>query len=273
MKEIETRAERLHVPMLLVNAALGLESSTGATFRQRLDSVRTERELSEIYEDLIGRVPLGRRLLADYNPVRTGGPMQVSVQYAEDFARSHRYPYDPSPRVRREVFTRRGGLYFGTAHLLAYDASYDSMLYRFADYNAGHYASRNAAFQNAVNVAAGTKLVLDGDLTLHGDREAVPSQTELALRRLAARLDLDETHIHRELTRSESPDFDRSPLVTRVFALADKAARKTLPRAMTPQIVLASPKITRRLTTEWFARRVDERYQRCLARGGDAGDS
>jgi hypothetical protein len=34
-----------------------------------------------------------------------------------------------------------------------------------------------------------------------------------------------------------------------------------------PRIVLKSPKITQRLTTEWFARRVDQRHQRCLARG------
>lgn len=266
MKEIETRAGRLHVPMLLVNGALALKSSTGATFRERMDSVRTERELSELYEDFIGQVPLGQRLLADYNPVRTGGPMQVSVEFAESFARNHRYPYDPSPRVRREVFTRRGGLYFGTAHLLAYDAPYDAMLYRFADFNAGHYASRNAAFQNAVNVAAGTRLALDGDVVFDGSRAAEPSQTELAVRRLESKLDMDAARIHREIGRGEEAGFEHTTLYARVFALADRKAGKSLPRAMTPQIVLQGPKITRRLTTDWFAHRVEERQQQCLAR-------
>ena len=47
---------------------------------------------------------------------------------------------------------------------------------------------------------------------------------------------------------------------------ADRQARRPLPRAMTPQIRLQSPKITRQLTTDWFARRVDDRHRRCLAR-------
>ena len=38
--------------------------------------------------------------------------------------------------------------------------------------------------------------------------------------------------------------------------MADKAG-KPMPRQAMPQIDLKSPKITRKLTTEWFARRVE----------------
>ena len=37
-----------------------------------------------------------------------------------------------------------------------------------------------------------------------------------------------------------------------------------------PQIDLKSPKISRKLTTEWFARRVEGRYRSCLARSSRA---
>ena len=44
-----------------------------------------------------------------------------------------------------------------------------------------------------------------------------------------------------------------------------------LPRAVVPRISLESPKIARKLTTEWFANRVAERYKRCLLRHAPEG--
>ncbi|MEN3353901.1 MAG: hypothetical protein V7640_2059, partial [Betaproteobacteria bacterium] len=163
-KEIDKQAERAGVPRLVVRGALLLPSSSGKSYSERLDTVKTERQLSEIFEDFIGMVPMGKTFFAGRNPVRTGGPMQVSVAFAESHARAKTYPYPVSESLRHEVFSRRGGMYFGIAHLLDYPASYDRHIYRFADFNAGRYASRNAAFQNAVTLASGIPLALDGDL-------------------------------------------------------------------------------------------------------------
>lgn len=264
-REIDARASRFHIPKLLVSGALRLSSPTGKTYEERLAAVRTEKELSDLFDDFIGMVPLGKQLFGGLNPVHTGGPMQVSIDYAYEHTREEAYPYSRAPDVRAEVFTRRGGLYFGIAHLLDYPVSYDRMLFRFADYNAGHYASRNAAFQNAVNALTKAKLAIDGDLVLY-DSDA-PSNTELALRTLAPKLELSEEDIHRQLKRSKEGSFEHTKLYERVFELADVAQRKPLPRAYVPRIRLESAKITRRLTTDWFAKRVDDRYRRCLARG------
>ena len=50
-----------------------------------------------------------------------------------------------------------------------------------------------------------------------------------------------------------------------MFELVD-APGKPAPRAVLPQIPLSSPKITRPLTTDWFANRVQTRYEACLKR-------
>lgn len=262
--EIERRAAALHVPGFLLNAALRLDSPDGRTYAQRLDRVRTERELSELYEDFIGIVPLGGRLFAGLNPVRTGGPMQVRIDFAQTHARG--YPYPVEDDIRQEVFTRRGGLYFGTTHLLGYAANYDTPLYRFADFNAGWYASRNAAFQNAVTEASGIGLALDGDLLLPGANLENPGATERAVRALGGRIGMDDAQIRRALEQGDTLDFEDSALYARVFELADAAAGTPLPRAVLPGIVLESPKITRTLTTAWFANRVQERWERCMRR-------
>lgn len=263
-EEIDRRAARLKIPSLVVDAALKVKSTDGRSYATRLGKVRTERELSEIFEDFIGRVPLGQRLFADANPVRTGGSMQVGIAFAQAFAEERGYPYASDASIRHEVFTRRGGLYFGIAHLLEYPNSYTRHLYRFADFNAGWYASRNAAFQAAVAKASGVALALDGDLVVHGSRRV--GATESAVRTLASQLDTSERAIRRALERGDRHDFEETDLYRDVFALADARGGAPLPRAVIPRITLESPKITRTLTTEWFADRVQQRYQRCVNR-------
>jgi len=270
-REIDRRAERAGVPVLLVHGALRLHSSNGKSYAERIDAARTEEELSDAFEDFVDMVPMGRRLFAGYNPVRTGGPMQVSIAYAEQHAQQKPYPYPVDDTIRQEVFGRRGGMYFGIAHLLDYPADYDRPLYRFADFNAGHYASRNAAFQAAVTAISGIPLALDGDLVRPGsDADRKPGPTELATRVAASRLGIGDSAVRRALEQGESADFSETGLYRRVFELADRLEGRPLPRARVPEIALQSPKITRKLTTAWFAQRVDERYRRCLARSGAA---
>lgn len=260
--ELERRARAKRVPRLALSAALNLASLDGRSYGQRLEAVRTEGQLSELYEEIISRLPLGARLLGEHNPVQTGGPMQVSIAFAEQHMDG--YPY-PAGNARQEVFSRRGGVYFGIAHLLGYATPYTRKIHRFADYNAGWYASRNAAFQQAVALASGRPLALDGDLLLPGAPLDKPGQTEAAVRSLSAQLGMDEQAIRRELARGNSLHFNDSPLFVAVFALAEKKHGSPLPRERLPGITLESPKITRELTTAWFATRVYERYQRCMA--------
>src|SRR4051812_12941844 len=111
-REIDERAGRYHIPNALVALALNVRSPRGLSYAERLRLARTERALSDMFEDFIGTVPLGGQLFTNLNPVRTGGPMQVGIAFAESHVKTRPYPYSLTDGVRREVFTRRGGLYF-----------------------------------------------------------------------------------------------------------------------------------------------------------------
>lgn len=258
--EIDRRAGKLHIPSFLVRTALRIKSPNGESYTDRLDKVRSEKELSAIFDDFINMVPMGQTLFGNLNPIHTGGPMQVSIAFAEAHADGYPWPVDGT--IRREVFSRRGGVWFGTRHLLGYPVSYSQPLYRFADFNAGWYASRNAAFQAAVARLSGIKLALDGDLIQYGSKEA--GSTELAVR--ALHLGMSDSAIRSALEKGETLAFEKSDLWQEVFARADKNAGRRQPREMLPGIKLESPKITRNLTTAWFAQRVNSRYQSCMAR-------
>lgn len=260
-QEIDRRAERMHIPVFLVHTALKITSPNGKSYSERLDSVKTEKQLSAIFDDFISMVPMGQTLFGSLNPVHTGGPMQVSIAFAQ--AHTNGYPWKMDGTVRQEVFTLRGGVWFGTYHLLNYPANYSASIYRFADFNAGWYASRNAAFQYAVSKATGVKLALDGDLIRYDSDE--PGKTELAVRKLAGKLSMSDDEIHRQLKKGDSLAFEETALYNGVYKIAQQKTGKTLVKEMLPGIQLESPKITRNLTTAWFAKRVDDRRAKCMA--------
>jgi len=261
--EIDERAAHAGLPISMVHGVLELKSPNGESYSERIREARTEKQLSDIFEDFTGTIPLGRTLFASLNPIHTRGPMQVNVAFAERFAQSTPYPFALKGSIADELFTRRGSVYFGTAHLLAYAAPYDRFLFRFADFNAGQYSSRNAAFQAAVARASGRPLLADGALVPH-DGES--GSTEIAVAALAPRLRLDQDAIHGALEEGRSHDFERSALYRAVFELAERHAGRPLPRAVIPTIKLQGPKITHALTTDWYAHRVEQRFERCLMR-------
>jgi len=265
--ELERRRDRYGVPTVLLETAVSMRSPDGRTYKARIDAVRTERELSAIFEDFIQKVPLGGRLFGHLNPVRTLGPMQVSVDFIDNFAKEHPERMLSDSNLRAIGFSRRGGIYFGAAHLFAYAAPYDAPIYRFADYNAGRYASRNAALQNAIARLSGIPLVLDGIVVARDASGTRSSETIRAALSLGPQLGLDQAQMLRDLQLSGTADLERTALYIRVFEQADQRAGRTVPRALIPQVKLSGPKIHRRnLTTKWFAERVDSRYRACLAR-------
>lgn len=267
-KQIALRADKYHIPMLAVQAALLKPSPDGRSYKARIDSLQTEKQMNAVFEDMVADAGKLGLPLNVQNPIRTGGPMQVSVEFADGHVRVWPYPYQAKGSMRHEVFSRRGGVYFGVANLLHYRASYPEMIYRFADYNAGRYSSRNAAFQLALARLSGQKLALDGDLLRYdnGRPAAVASGTEKALLALGGKLGIGEADIRRDLQQEKAESFGQTRLFNRVFELAERQAGHRMPREVLPQIRLNSPKITRKLTTEWFAKRVDGRYQTCLKR-------
>jgi hypothetical protein len=249
----------------------------------RIRGARTERDLDHAYrrfvDDMSSRagvadfVSLGllKNAIENSNEIDTAGSMQVSVKFAIKVANSKRWlPMSLSDAyaVRDELYTRRGGMYYGVKQLLDFETGYSKKIYRFADYNAGRYASRNAAFQKIVSTLSKTRLDLDGDLLLYDKDEpsARPSVTEKAVREIARlyNLGLTKAEIRKHLTRGQDADFTGTATFFRIRDLYRLQTGEEPPFAALPEINLSSLKIKRKMTTADFATSVNRRYQSCL---------
>ncbi|MEI7598854.1 MAG: DUF1615 family protein [Aestuariivirga sp.] len=273
------------LPVLPGAAALGVEiflatkPAPEKSYLSMIRSARTERDLDLVYRNLtfyLFREYASTRLLNAgavahridaANPVSTLGSMQVSAAFtiAEiEKAKNRRLGLGAVWKLRDELYTRKGGVAYGTRMLLGYRAEYPSRLFVFADYNAGRYASRNTAFQYMVAELSGKDLALDGDLMLYesGKPKAEASVTELALRSLTL---MDNDSLRADLLQEKDFAFRDTDTYRIVSTAFTEKAGKPAPYAMLPQIRLKSPKIHHHMTTEIFARAVMRRYDRCMA--------
>ena len=179
-------------------------------------------------------VPMGRRLFAGWNPVRTGGPMQVSIEFARA-ARASRSPIRTrsSAASADEVFTRRGGMYFGIAHLLDYPAPLRqaALPLRRLQRRPLREPQRGAAERDQRRVGHPARARRRPRAPRRRRRQRRGS-TESAARALA------DAPGHRASARSAATSsrataraLERTTLYQRVFALADKARGPTRCRA------------------------------------------
>jgi Protein of unknown function (DUF1615) len=258
--------------------------SPQASFMARIRNAKTERDLDLAYRalvdyagkttslDIVLRLGLFNKIIEEKNEIDTAGSMQVSVKFALGEAKKRRWlpmTLDDVYGVRDHLYTRQGGLYYGVKQLLGYDTGYNQKIYRFADFNAGRYASRNAAFQNVVAKLSGQALALDGDLLSYGkDGEPLKTttSTEKAVRLANShhRLSLNEKSIRLDLLKEKDVSFTS----TRTFiSLRDRYATTTKNPAVfaaVPDIALNSPKLSKSFTTRRFAESVNKRYQACM---------
>jgi hypothetical protein len=250
------------------------------TFAARLKRVKTEQDVDLLFRDIVAyheaRAPrlaqtaelFFPRLIERHNPVATVGSMQVSVAWAQ--ARGKAEGLEPET-VRDLLYTRRGGIHFGVLRLFSIDALYDDPIYRFADYNAGPFASRNAAFQSALAALTGLEVVPDGDLLLYDGKGRPRSEDGQSLQALLAwRLmrapDLSETRIRKDVRKEKERAFEATQTWDRLRSAYRARFGNDPPYAQLPDVALESPKLAKGRTTRWFAERVDARYEACRAR-------
>jgi Protein of unknown function (DUF1615) len=287
LAEKTLRAKMDKIPLLGRVAVHFLETtpSAGDSYLARIRAAKTERDLDMTYRAMVEdagkrssmsmlvQSGLLNQMIEDRNDINTIGSMQVSVRFALRNARTQRWlPMSLADvyAVRDDLYTRHGGMYYGVRQLLGYDSGYNRKIYRFADYNAGRYASRNAAFQKVISVLVKKPLATDGDMLLYNKDEqalAKASATELALRIIIAanHLGIDDKKLRADLLKEKAADFPATQTYLQVRDLYARSAKQAVAFAAIPAIELNSPKIRHRMTTQNFADSVDKRYQKCVA--------
>lgn len=250
-------------------------------YMSQMRKVRTERELDLLYREifdymskhyhvsaLTGAAKLvGQDIGEKMNPITTLGSMQVHINYAKE----HKRQSGNIAELRNDLYTQYGGLYYGIHRLMEYSADYDKAIYRFADYNSGMYSSRNAAFQKMLEIIQGKDLDLDGDLLLYnkdGNVQSALSQSEKEV--ISAftnnKILVTPRQIRADLKKEKEKKFEDTQTYLAVQKLYQGKTNKEPIYAIMPEVVISGPKLSRDYNTNWFASRVNGRYETCMQR-------
>ena len=225
---------------------LEVTPSPADNYLRRIRAARTERDLDFVYRaiaadaaqqsglGLVVNSGLLNRQIDGRNEIDTIGSMQVWVYFALETAKLRCWPpmsLDDVYVLRDELYTRHGGMYYGVLLLLGYETGYDKKLYRFADFNAGRYSSRNAAFQSQIAELSGSALAADGDLLLYDKSGKVGggvSNTEKALRAVlkSSNFELTDEDIRKDLLREKDNDFVQTLTYSALRATYKQVTRK-----------------------------------------------
>ncbi|OTG91610.1 DUF1615 domain-containing protein [Acinetobacter sp. ANC 3813] len=291
VKEIQTRLDEKFKDKLgdgiggtvagYFEEVLKTQPSPDNNYLSQMRKVKTERELDELYREifdymskhyhvsaLTGAAKLvGQDFGEKLNPITTLGSMQVHIGYAKD----HKRQGGNIAELRTDMYSQFGGMYYGIHRLMMYPADYDKPIYRFADYNSGRYSSRNAAFQSMLNDLTDAELSLDGDLLLYnkdGDVRSAKSESERELLNVfsANSIILTPRQIRSDLKKEKDLDFEDTATYRAVTKLYKEKTGKEAFYAMMPEVVISGPKLSRDYNTNWFASRVNGRYQTCMNR-------
>lgn len=236
------------------------------SYWQRIENAKSEYDVDQVLREYTAKFGVSG-IYGKHEFFTTVGSMQVSVRFAQD---QPMLQGKDEWQIREFLYTRYGGMYFGTLRLLGYPAGYDKPIYRFADYNVGMYASRNAAIQQQVAKLTVRRLVLDGDLLRYGKNGAAVKEigeSEWAIIYLAGKYapSLDSRSIRNDLLLEKTMAFEN----TATYLMVKRAYQSrygSAPYARLPEVEIKSPKITSKMTTASFAQAVNKKYVKCLGR-------
>lgn len=266
-KKIED-AESNEMLRLLIETRLDQTASNGKSFRENIDSISSELDFENWYDEFTS-AKITKPILLVLNKdasdlITTAGSMQVSVKFAEEYPKKPKNAGGGS--VRDMLYTCKGGVFYGAAYLLDFRHNYDDWKYVFADFNAGHYTSRNAGFQKMLARLTRSMVDTDGDLMSYENGKPAPSDTYVTFIEylIDQGMEFDEKEILKDFAKEKSYDFEETWSYKTVTELYKKRYGQPV-YAILPDIPLDSPKfVSKNLSTKWFANRVKGRYNHCM---------